>query len=130
MRAFLILCILSSLFAEDFPKERLDIDPSIQGVWMVQAVSDDKGKTVEHAKPPFVLARASAGKLVLPEGTWLVESVLITKTNGKLGNIIKFRGRTASLYVGDQQDGMNLVQMFEQDGEKFKEVRRWVITVE
>lgn len=130
MRAFIILCILSSLFAEEFPKERLDIDPSIQGVWMAQAVSDDKGTTIEQANPPFVLARATAGKLVLPDETWVVETVLVTKIGGKIGNIIRFRGRVATLYVGDTHNGMNLVQLFVPDGDKLKETRRWVITVE
>lgn len=72
--------------------ERLDIDPALQGIWVVHATSDDGGKTVKHVRPPATFCRVGALRITFSSGS-ILEAVKVAITKDKGGrpaNVIFF----------------------------------------
>lgn len=135
-RNLLILLILFCLPAgaeEEYPKQRLDIDPALCGVWMAHASSEDGGKTVKALESPEAIARVTAGRVNVLDAVFRVSQVLITKDeNGEIGNLIKFENSEMLLYVSDRdkKTGFHIIQIFETVDGKSVETMRWAMTVE
>jgi hypothetical protein len=112
--------------------ERLDIDPAVQGVWLLHATSKDEGKTIDLAKGE-VFCRVTATKVKFPDGQELVaEKIHIVRdADGNPGNLIRFHNGTIWAVTKKPGQEFILVQRFEpgKDGKTLKEAFRILVSV-
>ena len=121
--------VLPNALAGEVLSERLDIDPVLQGVWMVHATSEDRGAHIKRVDPAEALCRVSASKVRFATGEEMrVRKVLVVKDDGGYpANAIGFEDGVLWIVTKRPGQAYVLVQVF-QDGEA--ETFRALITVD
>lgn len=110
-------------------EERLDIDPAVQGLWVLHATSDDRGKTIEyHDAPAF--CRVSAAAVRFADGREMrVKSVhILHNDDGRPYNIIRFENDT--LWAVSKPEGGAFILIQVLGGEQMEETFRLLVTAE
>ena len=129
----LVALVLVSAAAAAFggePEERIGLDPVLQGVWNMVAVSSDRGRTIEPVTPPIAVAHAFASRIKFADGSMVhVEKVMIVDVDGVPGNIALLTNGNMLAFTKEPGQIYTLVQLFQGVGEAARETARYLIFV-
>jgi hypothetical protein len=111
-------------------EERIGLDPVLQGVWNMVAVSSDQGKTIEPVTPPVAVAHAFASRIKFADGSMVhVQKVLIVDVNGVPGNLALLTNGNMLAFTKEPGQIYTLVQLFQGTGDASRETMRYLIFV-
>jgi hypothetical protein len=112
-------------------QERLDIDPALQGIWKVHAISTDGGRSIEYTDGK-AFARVSATQVRFLNGnTYEVQRVRIfTDAKGQPGNMILLTNGELLEVTKDRGQPFVRVRVLNLVNGEVTEMGRFVISVE
>jgi len=109
------------------PVEVLQIDPAIQGLWMLLGVSDNRGETFDEPPAPAPFCRVSSTSVLSRDGTtFIVKNVYEFKEDGVVYNQISFTNSNRIWVVSKPKPPYILVQIFKPIDPN-KEISRLII---
>lgn len=124
----LVLVLLPSMALASEMEERQFLDPDLRGLWMVHAVSQDGGKTIEEASEPSAILRASATSIHFAgKSPILIDKVIFVKDRNAL--IVRLENGNMLICNRDTGTRFVMVQFMQDLGDTFKEIGRMLITV-
>lgn len=124
---FLSLLLLCTLLGAE---ERLGLDPVLRGLWILHAVSNDKGATIEPCDTPVEFAIATATTISFGDDKRLVKRVIITEdTEGSPANMALLDSGRWLAFTKKPGDKYVLIQIFNADSDGLTELTRLLITV-
>lgn len=127
--ALVILSVAATALGGE-AEERIGLDPVLQGVWNMVAVSSDEGRTIEPVTPPIPVAHAFGSRIKFADGAMVhVEKVLIVDVNGVPGNVALLTNGNMLAFTKEPGQIYTLVQLFQGVGEAARETARYLIFV-
>lgn len=123
------LLIPTAAAQESRQRNGSDIDPALQGVWMICRTSNDKGQTLKKVDP-FIFCRVTATEVSFSNGDKLTVQTVVTTPDqdGFPSRRVTFAGNTVWEISARQSEGLTVVRVVSPD-RGFEETFRFLVAV-